>query len=733
MSPKTTFWLDCSQLNHLPHPPVNVTIQCVKTGGVVTIYPGRGQRGDVEYGPFGFVCKPYNKGMRNCSQCPSGSYTFNYQTYHGPIAKCTKCPAGGFYQDEAGRRSCKLCVNGTYVSPQHNPGTNPLDCSVCPTGTNTTVQAGHRACPCLEGYYRLQRFGPCRACNATDPGFACTNDYLNVRSGYWWQWNHTSRGQQQYVEFTRDIDLAKDTVNYDQTKVNFTQELPLVYRCPVSASCQGGVTNEEMCSQGYKGPLCSLCSDGYFSWFNTCQHCPALWRSILQILFIVLLVIAFFVALFMADKLRMTGVTTVVDQIASKAKIIVGFVQVMSGVLSALSYVPWPKVLLAVGSWVKNIELQVVEMANPTCINYQLRFNSLQKTVANICVQFIVILAIVVYYYVRYRILPYWWETLRPQPSTLSLARRSCLRNSWWIMFLCYPSTTANIMATLPYKPWTCIKLCLYNTQQDCSWYLKTDMSIRCNFNRDDPNRVLFIISWVCTFYVISLPFILLWGLYKRHRKAVGNVDPTEDEQFVSLRDRRNCVGHDLLQSIEFLDENYEAKFWFWELLEISRKFLLICAIEYFGSNSLSGVAIAALIANLFLLFHAQFKPIKRKSEHWLQLLSLLVISLSLMLGTLITLEEATSDELSTSNDDDRLVFSIILQLIHAAFVIYLIGRLVRSVYAAVKKVRSTNSPCKIVNFFIYLFTEEDPKHHESSIQNENNLPSLVGDETTEE
>ena len=60
----------------------------------MTIYPGRGQRGDVEYGPFGFVCKPYKKGMRNCSQCPSGSYTFNYQTYHGPIAKCTKCPAG---------------------------------------------------------------------------------------------------------------------------------------------------------------------------------------------------------------------------------------------------------------------------------------------------------------------------------------------------------------------------------------------------------------------------------------------------------------------------------------------------------------------------------------------------------------------------------------------------------------------------------------------------------------
>ena len=551
--------------------------------------------------------------------------------------------------------------------PEHNPGTSPLDCSVCPTGTDTTVRAGHRACPCLVGYYRLRRFGPCKACNAKGFGFVCKNDYLRVKSGYWWQWNQKD-AQQRYVEFTKQINLTKDTIEYDQKKVNYTHELPMVYPCPLSSSCKGGVTNEDMCTRGYEGPLCSLCSDGYFSWFNTCQRCPPLWRSILQILLISLLLIAFLFALFKADKLRMT---TVVDQIASKAKIVVGFVQVMSGVLSAISNVPWPQLLLSVGSFVKNLELQVVEMATPTCINYQLRFNFLEKAVANISVQFILILAIVVYYHLRYRILPNCWKTLRPQPQTLSLARRSCLRNSWWILFLCYPSTTANIMATLPFKALACIKLCLYNSQQNCSWYLKPDMSIQCNFNSNDPNKVFFIICWVCTIYVISLPLILLWALFTRHRQTVRNLHHVEeDEHLVSVRD-------DLFQSIEFLDENYGKKFWYWELLEIVRKFLLTCAIAYFGSNSLSGVAIAALIANLFLLFHAQFKPIKRKSEHWLQLLSLLVISLSLMLGTLITLQEATADELTTSNDVyDRHVFSIILLLIHAFFVTYLIGEL---------------------------------------------------------
>ena len=81
------------------------------------------------------------------------------------------------------------------------------------------------------------------------------------------------------------------------------------------------------------------------------------------------------------------------------------------------------------------------------------------------------------------------------------------------------------------------------------------------------------------------------------------------------------------------------------------------------------------MIANVFLVLHAHFKPIKRKSEQLLQLLSLTVISLSLMLGTLIALQDATSNILAVEDAYDRKVFSIVVMLVNALFVIFLLGK----------------------------------------------------------
>ena len=583
---------------------------------------------------------------------------------------------GGWYQNEEGQNSCKKCVNGTFVSPDKAPGRNPLECSVCPTGTNTNVHAGYRACPCLDGYYRLDRFGPCTPCHVKSTGLSCKNEYPAVKLGYWWSWNDSGHEQKQFVDFVKQLEIKDD--RYEESAETFSGRLPIVYRCPVEDSCQGGLTNEDMCATGYVGPLCALCNINYFSWFNTCQQCPPVWRGVLHILLAVVLFTSLMFGLFKADRLRLNHrrrAITVIDQIASKAKILIGFAQVMAGVLSALAFVPWPECLLRVGGWLKSLELNIVEMANPSCLNSHLRINFLERTVINIGGQFLLVSFVFIYYQLRYSLLPSVWFRFRAQSHERSLARRSCLRNSWWILFLCYPSVTTHIMATLPFKDWTCTKLCHYDRrlQEDCTWYLKADLSIRCDYQYDSHDKVLYIICWSMAAYVVLLPLLLLYGLFKR-RRLLTSYSASYDK-VVLLKKRSNEMVDDFLRSLEFLDENYKTKFWYWELLEIARKSLLTCGLAYFGSSSLSGVAISALIANLFLLLHAQLKPIKRKSEHSLQLMSLLVISLSLMLGTLISLEKATS-ALSVESDDDsdRRVFSVIVLMVHGIFVLYLLG-----------------------------------------------------------
>ena len=583
---------------------------------------------------------------------------------------------GGWYQNEEGQKMCKKCVNGTFVSPNNAPGRSPLQCSVCPTGTNRNVHAGYRACPCLDGYYRLDRFGPCTPCNVTSTGLVCKGDYPAVKPGYWWSWNDSRHEQEQFVDFAKQLEIEDDS--YEESTVTFTGRLPMVYRCPLEGSCQGGTTNEEMCATGYVGPLCALCDINYFSWFNACQRCPPVWRGVLQFLLVVVLFISLMFGLFKADRLRMTyrrRATTVIDQIASKAKILIGFAQVMASVLSALAFVPWPDLLLRVGNWLKSLELNIVEIANPSCLSSHLQINFLERTVINIGAQFLLVSFVFVYYQLRYSLLASVWPCFRAQSRQRSLARRSCLRNSWWILFLCYPSTAAHIMSTLPYKEWTCTELCQYDKQlqKDCPWYLKTDLSIRCDYTYDSHNKVLFVVCWSMAMYVVLLPLLMLYGLSRRRRLLT--LYPVSDEKVVSLKKRENEPKDDFLTSLEFLDENYKTKFWYWELLEIARKFLMTCGLGFFGSSSLSGVAIAAFIANVFLLLHAQFKPIKRKSEQLLQLMSLLVISLSLMLGTLISLEKATCAGSGPSDEaTDRHIFSVIILLVHGFFVLYLLG-----------------------------------------------------------
>ncbi len=622
---------------------------------------------------------------------------------------------------------------------------------VCPTGTNTTVHAGFRACPCLDGYYRLDRFGPCFACNATSQGLACQNDFPRVMSGYWWSWKQSSN-QEKFVKFVREIRIENDS--YSNESVGFKGDLPIVYRCPLAKSCNGGVTDEEMCRKGYSGPLCSLCDNGYFFWSSECVTCPPVWRSCLQLASIVLLFVLFLFLLFKVDKLTIRGkrqAATVVDQIASKVKIIVGFVQVMAGVLSALRYVPWPKILITACAWLKSIEMNVIEIATPSCLSSRLRLNALQKTVVNLTGQCLLLLLVFAYYWIRYCAVPHCCPRLRSEDRSRSLARRSCMRNSWWIMFLCYPSATAQIMATLPYKMWTCHQICHYRGQQDCPWYLKVDMSIQCDYSSQGDHRVLFLICWSMSVYVLLLPLLLLFGLYKRHK--IPSDTPDDDNEFIPLRNRRNSARDDILSSLQFLDENYEAKFWFWELLEIARKFLLTCGIEYFGGKSLSGVAIAAMIANIFLVLHAHFKPIKRKSEQLLQLLSLMVISLSLMLGTLIALQDATSNILAVEDSYDRNVFSIVVMLVNGLFVIFLIGkcsilinllfeqflslsgRLVFCGYKATKTVRENEGSCKLLPWLIYFIIDEEANTEarvstQSFDQHGNGMSAFADDES---
>lgn len=647
---------------------------------------------------------------------------------------------GGYYQNAAGSDACKKCVKGTYVRPEDAPGKHAGDCHVCPKGTDTGRHAGSRACRCLDNYYRTDRFDECFQC--PDDGVNCSQDHQFLLPGFWWSWSFTGRYSEQhlpdYLQFVDNLLYEGEDVNLSSS--SFVGNLPAAHRCPYKDSCQGHINDSEICSKGYEGPLCATCRKGFFQWFDSCIECPPLWRSLVQIFIVVALFVFLLFLLHIAERQRNLTASgrTVVDHIASKTKILVGFGQVMAALISVLSYVPWPSVMRYLGAKLRLVELNVIEIASPSCLTDLFRVNALQRPLINITAQVIIIFFLFAYYQLRYQVI---YRCCRKKQKKggdeVSEARRSCFRNSWWILFICYPGCAGDILNTLPVKLLACKELCLSHSDSDSSCIqslslLKADLTLECDYTKQ---QWLWRLCWAALSYVIILPILLVYSLYRRHR--FNSTLPDTDEELLLLprgdtdqeksptRHRSTNSYSDFLQSLEFLDENYEKKYWYWEAVELLRKLLLTSAVVYFGRMTKSGVAITALIANLFLLLHSVCKPIRRKSEHVLQLLSLLVISLNLMMGTLVQINHPSNpDDFNTSNDTTA--FSVVVLLVNCLFVLYLTGKshiytneclcyigmlmvtgkFARSMYRAIKLTRSNKGRCSIISFLLYCCEE---------------------------
>ena len=96
----------------------------------------------------------------------------------------------------------------------------------------------------------------------------------------------------------------------------------------------------------------------------------------------------------------------------------------------------------------------------------------------------------------------------------------------------------------------------------DCIALLKADYSISC---LSPANGVYWKLAAACAIYPLLFPLLLLIPLYKYREPRLDN---------------EICFGFKV-----FL-ENYKEKYWFWEIIEMYRKLILISAILLFDSKS---------------------------------------------------------------------------------------------------------------------------------------------------
>ena len=686
-------------------------VTCSPKGDLIVTIPSRSG-----FSCNGYQCQYVAKSFHySCTACRPGYYN---DCSHGiDNSQCVECPPGSYYQDQPGRKTCKKCRPGQYVSPERSPGKQASDCQTCPKGTNTTLIAGTRACRCIHGYSRRYRFGPCDKCK--NEGHDCSQDYPMLRRGYWMTWQGTSADENLnstignnttnnrtcehvYIAFIKNLDTTNNS--YNRRTMHFNCQMPIPIKCPILGSCLGGL--QPKCSRDYTGALCAVCRKGSRNEFNQCVKCPTRTEAVLQIVGYIAAFIFFCFIISFTDRINIENEhgaiesrqfidhQTLADVLLSSMKILIGFCQVLFGIMHAFANAHWPATLKSAVTILQYIQFEVIKLPSLKCIKPDWEIDEVALFWITLTV--IVVVPILSLMYFLLRLLHIHIQDL--SPSVAHSRRFACGKNCTKVvalfLFVTYPISSTQIFQVLPI---TCHTFCTAMKNGACIHslsYLRSDYSVPCLAM--DNHKLTLIVAYSSVIIPFGLPILLLvlLSIYAGGKQPMPDLritDVVEDND----KDEHHCNDYFHLRDINFHSirlcgasnssimktalrfsyENYHTKFWYWEAIEMVRKLSMTVAIVLNLINTRVGLSSTIVIAMAFTILHAMIKPLKSNFENAAQLLSLILIPLNLAI--VAVLQSRTQSQNIIDRQSDLSSLGMLLVTMNSILVTILLARIV--------------------------------------------------------
>ena len=241
-------------------------------------------------------CEVCNNGEVNdkksaCLVCRTGTYGSSAALGFG----CKKCSKGQ-YQDEIGKDDCKSCVNGEVVAG--------ASCNLCGLGKHGANSASETfgCMPCgPDEYQDLEGQPICKKCERGEipnnsstscdkPTYPIKEDCeYRAESGEYFNDTDSERMLHTCVacpsggycvnetlRVVRVVREIKPKSGYWRVPWSKTNNMSLTFaKCPYANDCLGysSETTHEGCKLGTRGPLCSICLEGYNRDVSTCNQC----------------------------------------------------------------------------------------------------------------------------------------------------------------------------------------------------------------------------------------------------------------------------------------------------------------------------------------------------------------------------------------------------------------------------------------------------------------------------
>lgn len=365
-----------------------------------------------------------------------------------------------------------------------------------------------------------------------------------------------------------------------------------------------------------------------------------------------------------------------IDVIFARLKIIIGFYQVTYGLLEAFAFVRWPDVLEDISKYSELLQWNLLQIAPLHCLFPSIHVDAFRSLFASMALNASAITFFAFIFGVRYVMISASGSLTKEEKSKRILhAKELIYKNLFFFLFVTYLSTcskTANVL------PLACRRLCRDNEETLCDNYLKADYGIRCSGPR---YHLLLIGAYFNIIYVIFLPAFAITVLWRERRMILaskGDLTLPRSED-LSLNNVTRSSNREIVIGLSFIYENYTAKAWFWELIEMARKLSLTSGLILLGQENRAYVGVTCVLAGLYGMLFAFRVPIRDAFENKMMVTSLAVTFVNLGIGTVSRIPAENQAPVEPPDDPllDTLVFKITVLAANTLVIGQLVGKIV--------------------------------------------------------
>eukprot|EP00903_Cladosiphon_okamuranus_P017744 g16334.t1 len=438
----------------------------------------------------------------------------------------------------------------------------------------------------------------CNDCNVADGNHipTCTNVLVNTKSA--------------------GDNVVLETLIVDGGYWRATPSSRDILACHNPGACLGGETEAAgYCADGYQGPYCAVCREGYAeSLAYTCSSCSDRKARVMAMVVLpvtVVLGVAFLGYMISKEhEVRLHRLKRLVPLQSIKIVIVVWQILTEFTSVATISF-PDAYERFLDGADILNFDMGWILAAG--CF---LEIDFHDRVITSTLGPLTALSVLGLTYGVA-------WYRNRSCHQALQKVRRKHVSVALWMTFLVYSSVSSTI-----FKVFSCENL------DDGERYLRADYRILCSSSKHQAMQVY--AGFMIFVYPVGIPLmyaaLLFWGRDALKIAAVRNMDESH------------------VQAAAQLSSPYRPGCFYYEVIECVRRVLLTGVIVFILPNERSQVAVTLVIACMFALVFEALAPYDSKWDAWISRSGHVIVLLSIFVAFL--LEQQDSEETGNSSHD---------------------------------------------------------------------------------